>query len=164
VDVEVAPTTPVERRPQHGFARPFAGATHRQRERLATRLLELPDRGARLLRVAGGDDDPRPGPRETARHAEPDAAVAARDDRHVAFEIEHSAPPPSRLRVAAITLRRDTPARIAVVLLLVEHHDVVHLLTLGVRAFHRDRHRLPVLRDDPSEGLSDLPALLVRAV
>src|SRR5205823_1817931 len=97
-------------------------------------------------------------------HAEPDAAVAARDDRHVAFEIEHSAPPPSRLRVAAIILRRDTPARIAVVLLLVEHHDVVHLLTLGVRAFHRDRHRLPVLRDDPSEGLSDLPALLVRAV
>src|SRR5437773_8265104 len=48
-------------------------------------------------------------------------------------------------------------------LLLLKHSDVVHCLTLGVRALRRDGHRLPVLRDDPREDLNNLVALLVSA-
>ena len=43
---------------------------------------------ARSSRVAAGDDDRRAGRGEAARHAEPDAAVAAGHERHPAGEVE----------------------------------------------------------------------------
>jgi hypothetical protein len=49
------------------------------------------------------------------------------------------------------------------VLLLFEDSDVVHGLTLSVRAFCRDGHRLPVLGDDPCQGLNHRIPLLVSA-
>ena len=55
-------------------------------------------------------------------------------------------------------------SRFVVILLLVEDDDVVHCLTLGVRALRRHGHGLPVLRNDPSEGRSNFVTLLVSAV
>jgi hypothetical protein len=49
------------------------------------------------------------------------------------------------------------------VLLLLEHDDVAHRLTLSVLALHCDVHRLPVRRDDSPDGLSHRTALLVSA-
>ncbi len=58
---------------------------------------------------------------------------------------------------------RRAQRHVAFVLLLVEHDDVVHGLTLSVRALRRDGHGLSVLRHHTREGLGHLAALLVRA-
>ena len=55
------------------------------------------------------------------------------------------------------------PLHASELLLPLKQSNVVHRLTLGVRALRRDGHCLPVLRDDPSEGLNHLGALLVGA-
>ncbi len=54
--------------------------------------LEILHRLARLLLVASDDHHLRARRGETARHAEPDPAVAARHHRHLALEIEHARP------------------------------------------------------------------------
>ena len=48
-------------------------------------------------------------------------------------------------------------------LLLFPDRHVVDGLTLRIRAFGRDGHRLPVLGDDPGRGRHHLLSLFVRA-
>ena len=53
-------------------------------DRLGAALRELGDRGLRLGLVAADDRDRSAGRRQSPRHAEPDAAIAAGDDGHLA--------------------------------------------------------------------------------
>ena len=57
-------------------------------DRLGAALFELGDRGERFGLVASDDRDRGAGFRQSAGHAEPDAAIAAGDDGHLAAEIE----------------------------------------------------------------------------
>ena len=54
---------------------------------IGAQRLELRD--GRLFRVARRHDDARTGSGEAARHAEADAAIATRDHRHFALQVEH---------------------------------------------------------------------------
>ena len=64
----------------HLAAGGLVGDVDLEHRRLDAELGELGRGGLRLLDVAAGDGDRGAGLRQAARHAEPDAAVAARDD------------------------------------------------------------------------------------
>ena len=72
----------------HLAAGGLVGDVDLEHGRLDAELGELGRGGLRLLHVASGDGDRRAGFRHAPRHAEPDAAVAAGDDRDAALEIE----------------------------------------------------------------------------
>jgi hypothetical protein len=64
-------------------------ASHERRDETCTEWnAQLRERGFALPGIAGRDRDGRAGPRQAARHAQPEPAVAARDDRNATGEIE----------------------------------------------------------------------------
>ena len=72
----------------HGGDRRLVGDVGGDRDRLDAARPELGGRGVRLRFVAPDHRDVGAGFRQPARHAEPDAAIAAGDDGHLAGEIE----------------------------------------------------------------------------
>ena len=66
----------------------FVGDVGDDGYRLDAALPEFGDRGVRLRLIASDDRDIGAGFGQPARHAEPDAAIAAGDDGHLAGEIE----------------------------------------------------------------------------
>jgi hypothetical protein len=56
---------------------------------LRSAALEIVDGRARFLLVAAGHDDAGARHCQAARHAQADAAIAARDDRHLPLQIKH---------------------------------------------------------------------------
>ena len=92
VDQDVEPAELLDALLHQRLAGVRAGDVDRDRERLGAEALELADRGLALVLVAAGDHHGRAGRREAARHAEPDAAIAAGDDRDPARQIEQFHP------------------------------------------------------------------------
>ena len=72
----------------HAVDRGLVGDVGRDRDRADAALCELCDRRLRLLLVAADDRDIGAGIGKAARHAEPDAAIAAGDDGDLAFQVE----------------------------------------------------------------------------
>ncbi len=72
----------------HGGDRGFVGDVGDDGYRLDAAVPEFGDRGVRLRLIAPDHRDVGAGFRQPARHAEPDAAIAAGDDSHLAGEIE----------------------------------------------------------------------------
>ena len=72
----------------HGGDRGFVGDVGNDGDRFAAALLKLRDRGIRLRRVAPDDGDGSTCLRQPARHAQPNAAIAAGDDGDAAGEVE----------------------------------------------------------------------------
>ena len=74
----------------HGGDRGLVGDVGDDRDGLGAALLEFGNRGFRFGFVASDDRDRGAGRGQPARHAEPDAAIAAGHDRDFAGEIEES--------------------------------------------------------------------------
>ena len=90
VDEDVDPAELAADALDHARDRGLVGDVGGDRDRLDAAPRELGDRRVRFLLVAPDDRDAGAGVRQPARHAEPDAAIAAGDDRDLAFEIEYS--------------------------------------------------------------------------
>ena len=74
----------------HGIDGGLVGDVGDHGDRLGAAAFELGDRGERFCFVAPDDRDRGAGFRQSAGHAEPDAAIAAGDDGDLAAEIELS--------------------------------------------------------------------------
>jgi hypothetical protein len=72
----------------HGRDRGLVGDVGDDRDCLGAALLEFGDRRVRFRRVASDDRDHSTGFRQPARHAEPNAAIAAGNDGDAAGEVE----------------------------------------------------------------------------
>ena len=79
-----SPLTPLD----HAADGVLVGDVGRNRDRAHAARGEFGDRGLRLVLIAADHRDVGAGVRKAARHAEPDAAIAAGDDGDLALQIK----------------------------------------------------------------------------